>query len=133
MPPFPEKNFVNYEEKSIRNLQKVPDTVGILKGELYRYSGIYCSKYEQDKEYRFEFNSCKNGSRKETYFVQIVTEEEKGKLGFWKMPVLLDVNEILSKSPIEDLRQVKNFVRLCKYYLDCQKSRKTQFQDLKVR
>lgn len=130
--PFPEKSFVDCEDKFVRNLQKVPDGLVILKEELYRYSGIYCAKYEQDKEYRFEFHSCVNVSKSETYFVQILTEEAMGKLGFWKMPLLLDVNVILSKCPIEDMRQVKSFVKLCKYYLDCQNSRKTQFEDLKV-
>lgn len=122
-------------EKPLHSLEvshpgRIPNVEVDLQNDLYRFAGFYCVKSRRD-EFIFNFTST-NAEQKDTYAVQIFVKDRKGNLGKWVMPMSIDMNYILSKSPIDELKNITVFVKNCKHNVDCYTMRQEQFLSLKV-
>jgi hypothetical protein len=48
------------------------------------------------------------------------------------MPVSVDMNQMLTETPIDDLKNLTSFIKNCKHNIDCYVVRQEQFISLKV-
>lgn len=102
-----------------------------LQNNLYRFAGFHCVKFRRD-EFVFNFTSTNEKQKDNTYAVQIFIKDGKGKLGKWIMPMSIDMNYMLSKMSIDELKNLTSFIKNCKHNVDCYSTRKEQFLSLKV-
>lgn len=102
-----------------------------LQNDLYRFAGFHCVRFRRD-EFVFNFTSTNGEQKDNTYAVQIFIKDGKGKLGKWIMPMSIDMNYILSKTPIDELKNLTSFIKNCKHNVDCHATREEQFLSLKV-
>ncbi|XP_012531955.1 uncharacterized protein LOC105834201 [Monomorium pharaonis] len=101
-----------------------------LQTDMYRFAGFHCIKFRRD-EFIFNFTST-NGERKDnTYAIQIFIKDKKAHLGKWVMPMSIDMNYLLSKTPIDNLKNLPAFIKSCKHNVDCYTERQEQFLSLK--
>ncbi|CAK9821116.1 hypothetical protein ANTPLA_LOCUS11129 [Anthophora plagiata] len=110
-------------------IDSIPDINKQLEFQLYKYSGFCCVKFTK-YEYVFNFSSSNKYDNKNTFAVQILNNEEKGTLGKWLMPMAIDLNHLVSEIPIDNLKNVPNFLRTCKHYTDCYFIRHQQYATL---
>ncbi|KYM77309.1 hypothetical protein ALC53_12290 [Atta colombica] len=101
-----------------------------LKNDLYRFAGFRCVKFQKDESV-FNFTSTNEKQTDNTQAVQIFIQDEKTKLGKWIMPVSININNILSKTPIDKLKKLTAFIKNCKHNVDCYTARQEQFLSLK--
>lgn len=109
---------------------RMPNVDVDLQNDLYKFAGFRCVKFRRD-EFIFNFTST-NTEQKNTSAVQIFIKDRKGSLGKWVMPMSIDMNYILSKSPVDELTNIATFIKNCKHSVDCYTVRQEQFLSLKV-
>ncbi|KYN04859.1 hypothetical protein ALC62_04243 [Cyphomyrmex costatus] len=126
----------NVNERSLQSLE-IPSTSSRilnveddLKDDLYRFAGFHCVK-AQKNEFVFNFMSTNEKQKNDTQAVQIFVKDGKAELGKWVMPVSIDINDILSKTPIDNLDNLNPFLKSCKHHVDCYNERQRQFLLLK--
>lgn len=124
-------------KKPLQNLEtfltfnKILNVQVDLKNDLYRFAGFRCVKFRKNESI-FNFTSTNEKQKDNTQAVQILVKDGKGKLGKWVMPVSIDINNILSKTPIDKLKNLSAFIKSCKHNVDCYTVRQEQFLSLKV-
>ncbi|KAK1126238.1 hypothetical protein K0M31_004871 [Melipona bicolor] len=100
-----------------------------LESELYRYSGFYCVKFTK-QEYIFNF-SCSNKYDKDNIFaIQIFNDQNKGVLGKWVMPMAIDLKDMISDFPIDELKNIPCLLKICKQHIDSYFIRHEQYTTL---
>lgn len=111
----------------------IPNVQTELCYELYRFVGLRCREFVESSRLVFEICSTEqNVTENDVYAVEIlINENGRGKLGKWVLPMSIDVQEILSKYPINNLN-IKHFVKTCKHHVDCYFCRLKQFKELQV-
>lgn len=102
-----------------------------LQYDLYRFAGFRCVKFRRD-EFIFNFTSTSEEQMDNTHAIQIFVKNKKGNLGKWVMPMSIDMNYLLSKTPIDNLKNITVFIKSCKHNVDCYTVRQEQFLSLKV-
>ncbi|XP_017760066.1 PREDICTED: uncharacterized protein LOC108550743 [Eufriesea mexicana] len=105
---------------------KIPDVNIQLETELHKYSGLHCVKFSAE-EYVFHFTPPNKYDRENIFAVQILNNQGKGTLGKWVMPMGIDLNDIVSEYPITDLRNIPNFLRICKQHVNAYFVRQQQY------
>ncbi|KAK0087405.1 hypothetical protein PV326_005208 [Microctonus aethiopoides] len=100
----------------------------ILQYELFQMSGIYCAKTEENE---CVFNFSPSSSIKSPYSVQVVMKNQTAQLGSWVMPWGINIDNIVSETPLERPKDIIAFLRNCKRNIDCHAERTKQFDDLK--
>ncbi|XP_019883176.1 uncharacterized protein LOC109610002 [Camponotus floridanus] len=97
--------------------------------DFYKLTGIRCVKLERKSSFVFEMCSNKT-DKKENYMVEILIDDHgRALLGDSKLPAPVNVEEILSKYPI-DVSNITRFLNSCKHYVETYVCRKKQFTDL---
>ncbi|XP_072756998.1 uncharacterized protein [Anoplolepis gracilipes] len=130
--------FENVEEhiSELQNWENPSHSKGIpnvevdLQTELYNFAGFRCVKFRRD-EVVFNFTSTNEQQKKDVYAVQIFIKDRKGHLGKWIMPMSIDMNDMLTKIPIDKLENLTPFLKTCKHDIDCYIIRQEQFLSLK--
>lgn len=102
-----------------------------LQNDLYKFAGFRCVKFKR-AETIFNFTSASEQQKDNTYAAQILVKDGKGNLGKWVMPMSVDMNEILTKTPINKLKHLTAFMKNCKHNINCYTVRQEQFLTLKV-
>ncbi|XP_012219794.1 uncharacterized protein MAL8P1.12-like [Linepithema humile] len=109
--------------------RKIPDVQTELCYEFYQFAGMQCVNCEGG--FVFEFSSTENFSKNDLYAVEILIDDNgRGKVGKWVLPMSIDISEILSRYPIDDLNSIKHFLKSCKHHIDCYMNRKEQAEKL---
>lgn len=115
---------------------KPPNVEVDLQNELYAFAGFHCAKFRRN-EIVFNFTSSRATDEErrdnDTHAVQILMKDKKGELGKWVMPMSIDMNYILSKRPLDNLKNLTAFTKSCKHNIDCYAARQEQFLSLKKR
>ncbi|XP_011866539.1 PREDICTED: uncharacterized protein LOC105561296 [Vollenhovia emeryi] len=111
-------------------LGRMPNVDVDLQSDLYRFAGFRCIKFQRN-ELVFSFTSTNGEQRDNAHAVQIFVKDGKGNLGKWVMPMSIDMNDILSETPIDQLKNVTAFIKNCKHNADCYAVRREQFLSLK--
>lgn len=109
-------------------VKNLPNVDADLQNDLYRFAGLNCVNIKRN-EVTFNFASNEQQAKSA---VQLFFKDGKAHLGKWVMPMSIDMNEILTNKPIDNLKNVTPFVRTCKHYIDCYTVRQQQFLSLKV-
>ncbi|XP_032670322.1 uncharacterized protein LOC116843732 isoform X2 [Odontomachus brunneus] len=110
--------------------RNVPDVWMELRRDLYRFAGIQCVKCKGS--FVFVMSSTDDVPSSDLYTVEILIDEHGcGKLGRWILPMSVDVQEILSQHPIDNLNNVRQFLKSCKQHVDCYTYRVKQLEELK--
>lgn len=118
---------------SLRNpsySRRMPNVEVDLQNELYNFFGFRCTKFRRD-EMIFNFTSTSKYEKNDIYAMQIIIKNGKGELGKWVMPMSFDVNDMLTKIPIDKIKNIGPFLRSCKHNIDCYIARQDQFLSLK--
>lgn len=102
-----------------------------LQYDLYRFAGFQCVKFRRDGCV-FNFTSTNEDQKDNTNAIQIFIKDEKASLGNWVMPMSIDMNYLLSKTPIDNLKNLTPFIKNCKHNVDCYFVRQEQFLSLKA-
>lgn len=118
-------------ETSSRPSKEIPNVQVDLQNELYNFTGFHCVKFRRD-EVVFNFTSMNEHQERVSYGVQIFIRNKKGYLGKWVMPMSINLNNMLTKIPIDKLENVTPFLKSCKHEIDCYIVRQKQFLSLKV-
>ncbi|XP_025269466.1 uncharacterized protein LOC112639499 [Camponotus floridanus] len=112
----------------------VPDVQTELCDELYRFAGLRCREFNRNSRYVFEITGTEqngNDTKNNLYAIEIMIDESGcGKLGKWVLPMSVDVQEILSQYPIDNLNNVKHFLKSCKHHVDSYLCRLKQLKEL---
>ncbi|KAK0175672.1 hypothetical protein PV327_009404 [Microctonus hyperodae] len=119
---FPSQNSDSTCKSQIDNIDD------ILQYELFQMSGIYCAKANEN-EYVFNFSS--SSSIKSPYSVKIFTENQTAQLENWVMPWGINIDNIVSETPLKQPKDIVAFLRNCKRNIDCHAERTKQFDHLK--
>ncbi|KAL2714404.1 myb-like protein X isoform X2 [Vespula squamosa] len=119
------RNVLNPSLISIKD----KNTSIILKNDLYRFSGIHCVK--SDKPIVIEFSAGNKVTNDSIFSIEILQIDGQYKIGKWVMPLSIDLNDILSKYPLGNSKNLKPFLKCCKHYIDCYIYRRKQYYDLK--
>ncbi|XP_015587989.1 uncharacterized protein LOC107264346 [Cephus cinctus] len=101
-----------------------------LQNDLYRYMGLYCTRFSES--YTFKFITTSISTKNDVNTVHIINENGVGKLGKSIMPFSIDMNEILQETPIEDMSNIPLFLRNCKRKLHYHYFRMKQYQDFEA-
>lgn len=129
-----------YVEEHVSELQsletpsyprEIPNVEVDLQNDLYNFAGLRCVKFRRD-EIIFNFTSTSEHQKENIYTVQIFIKDRKGYLGKWIMPMSIDMNDMLTKIPIDKLENLTPFIKSCKHDIDCYIIRQEQFLLLKV-
>ncbi|XP_070168850.1 DNA ligase 1 [Polyergus mexicanus] len=118
----------NWETSS--RSREIPNIEVDLRNDLYNFAGLRCVKFRRD-EVVFNFTSTSERQKKDIYAIQICIKDRKGHLGKWILPMSIDVNEMLTKIPIDKLENLSPFLKSCKHDIDCYIVRQEQFLSLK--
>lgn len=113
------------------NHKKILNIDSQLESVLYKYSGFYCVKYTK-QECVFNFLSSNKCDKKNIFAVQILKDKEEIRIGKWLMPMPIDLNELMAKLSINELKDIPYFLTTCKHYIDCYFLRHKQFVALMV-
>lgn len=102
-----------------------------MRSDLYRFIGIRCTNCKH--RFVFEIANTDGVTWSDPYVVEILIDEYgRGKLGKWILPMSVDVQEILSQYPIDDLNNIRQFLKSCKHHVDCYICRAEQLKKLQV-
>ncbi|EZA57296.1 hypothetical protein DMN91_002763 [Ooceraea biroi] len=118
--------------KTIPRRSKIPNVEVDLQNDLYRFAGLQCAQYRR-QELIFNFNSMKEQWEDSIYALQIFLKNGKASLGKWVMPMSIDMNHLLTQTPIDDMKNLTSFLKNCKHNIDCYGVRQEQFLSLKER
>lgn len=110
--------------------REIPNVEVDLQNDLYNFAGLRCVKFRRD-EIIFNFTSTSERQKKDIYAIQIFIKDRKGHLGKWILPMSIDVNDMLTKIPIDKLENLSPFLKSCKHDIDCYIIRQEQFLSLK--
>ncbi|XP_015113190.1 uncharacterized protein LOC107038542 [Diachasma alloeum] len=113
-----------------RRSYKLKNLDYILQHELYKFSGLYCTKFTKH-EYIFNFSPFSSTKSDSLYTVQFFTDSGKGTMGRYIMPSSGMMENILADSPIDNVTGLILFFRNCKRHLDCYVDRKEQYEELR--
>ncbi|KAM0731080.1 hypothetical protein ACS0PU_002140 [Formica fusca] len=107
----------------------IPDVQTELCHELYRFVGLRCREFNQNSKLVFEiYNTV---TKNDPYAIEILIDENgRGKLGKWVLPMSINVQEILSRYPIDNLSNIKHFLKSCKHHVDSYLCRLKQLEEL---
>ncbi|KAF7388724.1 hypothetical protein HZH68_012666 [Vespula germanica] len=119
------RHVLNPSSISIKN----QNTSINLKNDLYRFAGIHCVK--SDMAIVTEFSAGDKVTNNSLFSIEILQINDQYKLGKWVMPLSIDLNDILSKYPLDNPKNLKPFLKCCKHYIDCYIYRRKQYYDLK--
>lgn len=111
--------------------KEIPNVEVDLQNDLYNFAGLRCVKFRRD-EVVFNFISTNEQQKEDIYAIQIFIKDRKGHLGKWILPMSIDVNDMLTKIPIDKLENITPFLKSCKHDIDCYIVRQEQFLSLKV-
>ncbi|XP_077276045.1 uncharacterized protein LOC143904923 [Temnothorax americanus] len=123
------KRSLQSRDVSSQTRNRVPNVEVDLQDDLYRFAGFRCVKFRRD-EIIFNFTSTNEKQKDNTHAVQIFIKDGKGSLGKWVMPMSIDINYILSKTPVDQLKNLTAFIKNCKRNVDCYTARQEQFLSL---
>lgn len=101
-----------------------------VKKDLYRFAGMHCVKF--DNPIVIEFSAGDKVASNSLFSIEILQIDDQFKLGKWVMPMSFDLNNILSKYPLDNPKNLKKLLKCCKHYIDCYIYRRKQYYDLKV-
>ncbi|XP_050450561.1 uncharacterized protein LOC126851043 [Cataglyphis hispanica] len=110
--------------------KEIPNVEVDLQNDLYNFAGLRCVKFRRD-EIVFNFTSTNERQKKDIYAIQIFIKDRKGHLGKWILPMSINVNDMLTKIPIDKLENITSFLKSCKHDIDCYIVRQEQFLSLK--
>ncbi|XP_029175475.1 uncharacterized protein LOC114943920 [Nylanderia fulva] len=116
--------------KILPHSRRIPNVEVDLQNELYNFAGFHCAKFRRD-EIVFNFKPTSKYQKNDTYAIQIFIKNGKGELGKWVMPMSFDVNDMLSKIPIDKTKNIGPFLKSCQHNIDCYVARQDQFLSLK--
>lgn len=119
------------QDSKISHFSKITNVEVQLQHDLYKFAGFQCVKFKRG-ETIFNFTSANEQQKDNTYAVQVFVKDGKGSLGKWVMPMLVDINKILTKIPIDKLKNLTAFMKNCKHNINCYTVRQEQFLSLKV-
>ncbi|XP_072743803.1 uncharacterized protein [Anoplolepis gracilipes] len=110
----------------------IPDVQMQLCHKFHQFVGSRCREFNQKLRLVFEINSTEQDVKKnDLYAIEILIDKNgRGKLGKWALPTI-NVQEILSQHPIDDLNNVKHFLNSCKHYIDSYLCRFKQLEELR--
>ncbi|XP_078037903.1 uncharacterized protein LOC144470512 [Augochlora pura] len=106
---------------------KIPNVNVELETEIFRFGGFSTLELSP-KDCIFNLSSFNKYDKKQEYGIQVVYGNNKWSLGKWCMPFDLEDTVHRFSSQIKD---IPNFIRSCKHYLDCYSIRREQFNMLK--
>ncbi|XP_014486239.1 PREDICTED: uncharacterized protein LOC106750421 isoform X2 [Dinoponera quadriceps] len=107
----------------------LPDVRTELCCDFYRFAGIRYTRC--DSTFVFEMSGTDKVTRSGLYAVEILTDNNGcGKLGRWALPMSVDVQKILLQHPIDDLNNMRQFVKSTKHHVDCYVCRAKQLEEL---
>ncbi|KAL0134253.1 hypothetical protein PUN28_001209 [Cardiocondyla obscurior] len=109
--------------------RELPNVEYDLQTDLYRFAGFWCVK-SQRHELIFNFTSSNKEQKDYTYAVQIFIENKKSTLGKWVMPMSINMDQLLSETPIKEPKDLISFVKNCKHHVACYTVRQEQFLSL---
>ncbi|XP_011251333.1 uncharacterized protein LOC105248302 [Camponotus floridanus] len=101
-----------------------------LQNDLYNFAGLHCVKFRKD-EVVFNFTSTSERQKKDIYAIQFFIKDGKAHLGKWIMPMSIDMDDMLTKIPLDKLENLTPFIKSCKHDIDCYIVRQEQFLSLK--
>ncbi|XP_072764586.1 uncharacterized protein [Anoplolepis gracilipes] len=109
----------------------IPNVQTQLCHELHQFAGSRCREFDQNLRLVFEINSTEQDVKKnDLYAIEILIDENgRGKLEKWALPTL-NVQKILSQYPIDDLNNVKDFLKSCKDHVNSYFCRFEQVKEL---
>ncbi|XP_017878792.1 uncharacterized protein LOC108624185 [Ceratina calcarata] len=109
---------------------QVQDINILLEHQLRELSGFSCAKFTRD-EHVFHLSCSNKSSKKDMYAVQIINTKGKWSLGKWTMPMGIDLDYLVSQNPINEVKNIPRFLKLCKLHLDAYCMRHEQYIALK--
>ncbi|XP_011148716.1 uncharacterized protein LOC105188782 [Harpegnathos saltator] len=118
------------QNSNISHLGRVPNVEVQLQNDLYKFAGLHCAKFRRS-EVVFNFSSTDEHQKDNAYAVQILVKDGKSSLGKWVMPMSIDMNQILTKIPIDKPSNLTAFAKYCKHNINCYTTRQQQFLSLK--
>lgn len=113
------------------DFDKIPNVKADLQNEMYNLAGFNCVKYHRN-EFVFNFTTINGLQEKNTYAVQIFIKNGKGFLGKWVMPMSINMNDILTKTPIDKIKNINVFLKNCQRHINCYVQRQEQYLKFKV-
>ncbi|XP_071648115.1 uncharacterized protein [Temnothorax longispinosus] len=100
--------------------------------DISQFTGMPCIKIEQNSKFVFEMSNSKDIAKKGLYAIEILIDDDgHGKLGKCVLPNFIDVRNMLSQYRIDNLNNVKHFLKSCKHHIDCYFSRLKQADEVK--
>ncbi|XP_072764608.1 uncharacterized protein [Anoplolepis gracilipes] len=111
----------------------IPDVRMNICHELTRFAELRCREFDQNWSLIFEINSNieQDVEKYDLYAIEILIDKNgRGKLGKWALPNTINVQKILSQHPIDDLNNVKDFLKSCKDHVNSYFCRFEQFKEL---
>ncbi|XP_014479762.1 PREDICTED: probable serine/threonine-protein kinase irlF [Dinoponera quadriceps] len=124
------EHTIEPRDTQILRVNRIPNVEVQLQNDLYRFAGFHCVKFKRS-EIVFNFVSTNEQQKDNTYAVQILAKDGKGSVGKWVMPMSVDMNQISTKIPIDNLRNLNAFLKYCKHNIDCYIIRQEQYLSLK--
>ncbi|XP_076655729.1 uncharacterized protein LOC143360602 isoform X2 [Halictus rubicundus] len=107
---------------------QVPDVNVELETQLFRFAGFRCLEFTK-KEFIFNLSPLNKYDKEHIFVVQVLCKDAKWSLGKWTMPMSIDLGDLVGQFS-DNLKDVPNFIRTCKHYLDCYHIRHEQFNAL---
>ncbi|XP_076296795.1 uncharacterized protein LOC143217011 [Lasioglossum baleicum] len=108
---------------------QIPDVNVELELELFRFAGFRCLQFTE-QEFVFNLSPSNKYDKEYIYGVQVLYKDTKWSLGKWTMPMSIDLEDVVGQFS-NNIRDVPNFVRTCRHYVDCYFIRCEQFKALK--
>ncbi|XP_011171004.1 uncharacterized protein LOC105203797 [Solenopsis invicta] len=99
--------------------------------DIFQVTEMLCVKSDQNLKFVFEISNIKDIEKMNFYVIEILVDNGCGKLGRCALPNFIDMRNILSRYPIDNLNNVKHFLKSCKHRIDCYFSRLKQIDELK--
>ncbi|XP_012542077.1 uncharacterized protein LOC105839956 [Monomorium pharaonis] len=100
--------------------------------DIYQFARVQCISFERDSRFIFEISNPESIVKNNSYTIEVLIDDDGyGKLGKCVLPDFINVNDILWQYPIDDLNNVKHFLKSCKHNIDCYFRRLKQVNELK--
>ncbi|XP_071572405.1 uncharacterized protein [Temnothorax nylanderi] len=110
-----------------------PDVQTELCRNIYQFAKVQCINFKRDSRFIFEIPNSENIVKSDLYTIEILVDDKgRGKLGKCVLPDFINVNSILWQYPIDNLNNVKHFLKSCKRNIDCYFCRLQQINELKI-
>nr|XP_012214439.1 PREDICTED: uncharacterized protein LOC105667299 [Linepithema humile] len=125
-----EEHVTKLQIPRYNHLRRIPNIEADLQNELHNFAGFNCVKYHRN-EIVFNFTTPNKLQENNTYAVQIFIKDGKSFLGKWVMPMSIDMNNILTKTPIDKIENINVFLKNCQHHINCYLERQEQYLKLK--